>query len=600
MAPHLQHFPGSDHDFRYREFENFIGCLTGGQFFHVDPTKNGGIQAVMDTIIQKITATSLPRTVQITNNTVGQTSVAVHDSLDANQNLDVTLDSIIALAQGTNNITVSVTQSDGTQNTYSFNVQADGPASGQSTSSLVCYAPPTLAMLNAQGLPDSLYTLNATSYTIRLTRTPNDVGPVVVTATSIDAKQPAGWGDSEFVSLPVGTPAGGMAVYQGPYPFNGIDPAPVKKNGTLETDAGGEIVLNWSYPRDPRESVTYTLFGNQMPVTLPPTATPPGHNFTTLDSAFSVTLTPGETGAVIHYTLDGSTPDSNSAIYIAGQPIPINASTTIKAIDTKPFQLPSPVASFVYTESQAPKVATPVATPPGPGKTGYTFDSAPLAVVLSDTTPGATIHYSFDSSATSTGTNVFVSQSETLHAYATKAGYYPSDTLTIHYTFIAPSLVYVQFPNGQNKPSHDAQIPVPSTPPNVAFVPIDQRGVPLPGSTDGKCGTCGVGGGTQPFAGPIINLEIPGPSQYHFQIYSKYGDFIISGSGQIDAADIPLLSLNPDGSKHVARIIWTGRSANGTQVGTGAYILRSTITPLSNTATSLPGSATLLLFGFVR
>ncbi len=48
------------------------------------------------------------------------------------------------------------------------------------------------------------------------------------------------------------------------------------------------------------------------------------------DEAQTVTITCGTEGAVIHYTLDGSTPTANSPIY--QQPIQVSAATTIKAI----------------------------------------------------------------------------------------------------------------------------------------------------------------------------------------------------------------------------------------------------------------------------
>ncbi len=173
---------------------------SGGLFFRVDPSKPAAIQVVMDSIIRKITETSVPKSIAITNTTIGQTSVAGPMSIGAGGNLVITLDSIIALTQGKNDFSVTVTKSDGTVGKYAFTVKADGAAEPQTTKTTQCYDPPTLTMLNSQGQTDALYSLTATSYTIKLTRSPSDVGPVIVTATTKDSLATPGWGDAESVT----------------------------------------------------------------------------------------------------------------------------------------------------------------------------------------------------------------------------------------------------------------------------------------------------------------------------------------------------------------------------------------------------------------
>lgn len=578
-----------------------LSDLTRGLFFRVDPSKPAGIQAVMDSIIRKITETSVPKSVVITNSTVGQTSVAEAMSIGAGGDLEIALDSIIALAQGTNAFSVTVTKTDGTVGQYAFTVKADGAQETRTTRTTQCYDPPALVMLNSQGQPDAEYSLTANSYTIKLTRSPSDVGPVIVTAITKDSMQPPppGWGDAEYPALASAGVSGGAAVYQSPYPFNGRSANPAPGNGTLEAAAGGQIVLSWVYPRDARDFATYTLPGSRMPVTQPPTANPPGATFTTLDPDISVTLVPGEPGSIIRYTLDGSAPGPGSPVYTG--PIVVASTATLKAIATKPNQIDSPVMTAVFTETAAAKVAMPVATPPGPGNASpYGFSSSPLSVILSDATPGAAIHWSLDGSAPVEGTALSVAKGSTLKAYATKAGMYPSDTLTIHFDYQAPSDVSVLFPNGSNTPGA-VPVPAPTSPSNIAFIPIDRFGAALPGNSNGKCGSCAAGNGTS-FVGPIINLDVPGPVDYEFRIFSTLGDFLIGFSGKVEASDIPLLAPTADGTHYRMRIIWTGRCANEGKAGTGAYILKSTVrnTGTPQAAAHAPLQDKLIVFGFVR
>ena len=407
-----------------------------------------------------------------------------------------------------------------------------------------------------------------------------------------------GWGDAEYVTLAAAGTAGGTATYQSPYPFNGRSANPAPGNGTLEAGPAGQVILSWVYPRDARDFATLILPGSRMLVTQPPTADPPGAAFTTLDPDISVTLVSGEAGSVIHYTLDGSTPGAGSPVYAT--PIVVTTTVTLKAIAIKPNQTNSSIMVAVFTETTAPKVATPVANPPGPANTSpYGFPSLPLAVALTDATPGATIHYSLDGAAPAEGAAVSLVKSSTLKIFATKAGMYPSDTVTIRFDFQAPSDVTVLFPGGSNSPG--SNVPVPTSPPNIVFIPIDRSGTALPGSTNGKCGGCVAGDG-KTFVGPIINLDIPGPVNYEFKIYSTLGAFLVGGEGKVEASDIPLLAGAADGSRYRLRIIWTGRTRDQEKAGTGAYILKSVIRDASNpqTAAQSPMQEKLLRFGFIR
>jgi hypothetical protein len=99
-----------------------------------------------------------------------------------------------------------------------------------------------------------------------------------------------------------------------------------------------------------QEIVTWTYTTNSgLPTASTPTFSPAPGNYT---SAQSVTLSDTTTGATIYYTTDGSTPTTSSPKYTA--PIPVNTTTTIKAIAAASGFNNSAVATGVYTISKTP------------------------------------------------------------------------------------------------------------------------------------------------------------------------------------------------------------------------------------------------------
>lgn len=98
--------------------------------------------------------------------------------------------------------------------------------------------------------------------------------------------------------------------------------------------------------------ITTTLvLGNQKVAT--PTATPsvaaPGTQF--FASQVNVTLDDATPDAVIYYTINGTTPDSNSTKYVAGSTITITTKTTIKAIAYKKGSLSSDILTANYDKT---------------------------------------------------------------------------------------------------------------------------------------------------------------------------------------------------------------------------------------------------------
>jgi len=135
-------------------------------------------------------------------------------------------------------------------------------------------------------------------------------------------------------------------------------------------------------------------------------------------SAQSVTISDSTSGATLHYTTDGSTPTATSTTYTT--PITVSVSETVKAIGVESGWTNSLVGSAAYTIGLT--VATPTFSP-----VAGSYSSA-QTVTISDSTSGATLHYTTDGStptATSTTytTPITVSVSETVKAIGVLSGY---------------------------------------------------------------------------------------------------------------------------------------------------------------------------------
>ena len=98
--------------------------------------------------------------------------------------------------------------------------------------------------------------------------------------------------------------------------------------------------------------VTYSNGGGQQTVATPTFSPAAG----TYYEAQNVTISCTTEGATIHYTLDGTDPTANSAIY--STPIAISQTTTLKAIGVKDGMNNSSVASATYTIQQLTSITT--------------------------------------------------------------------------------------------------------------------------------------------------------------------------------------------------------------------------------------------------
>jgi hypothetical protein len=173
------------------------------------------------------------------------------------------------------------------------------------------------------------------------------------------------------------------------------------------------------------------LFNTTGPGTPParvatPTFSPPGGTYSQTQSVSLATSTPG---AVIHYTIDGSTPTTASPVYTA--PIAVTRSTTIRAIAAASGMVNSAVSNATFTL----QTATPVFTPPAGSY------MTPQFVEISSATPDAAIYYTTDGSTPTTESArytgaVLVLMTSTLRAIAVAPGWSPSTVGSASYTIL--------------------------------------------------------------------------------------------------------------------------------------------------------------------
>ena len=181
---------------------------------------------------------------------------------------------------------------------------------------------------------------------------------------------------------------------------------------------------------------TYT----RMDTIATPIADPPGRIFAT---PLQVSLSVATPGAIIRYTVNGTDPDSNSAVYT--RPLTISANTNLKARAFLANWVPSAVMTENYTDANT--LVSPVANPPGGGFVG--------SQTMSLSVPGhpdAQIHYTLDGTEPTAQSPLYAeplvfTTSTTLKARAFRQDWKPSAVMTEVYTRLAAVVraVYVDF-----------------------------------------------------------------------------------------------------------------------------------------------------------
>ena len=177
-------------------------------------------------------------------------------------------------------------------------------------------------------------------------------------------------------------------------------------------------------------SAAFTIKAREVVAT--PAISPNGGTYT---ETASVTITCATSGATIHYTLDGTTPTTSSAVYTGA--ITLTQSATVKAIAVKSEYTNSAVASAAFTITAREVVGTPVINP-----NGGTYEES-ATVTITCATSGATIHYTLDGSTPTTSSAVYtgaitLTESATIKAIAVKSEYTNSAVASAAFTITEP------------------------------------------------------------------------------------------------------------------------------------------------------------------
>lgn len=156
----------------------------------------------------------------------------------------------------------------------------------------------------------------------------------------------------------------------------------------------------------------------------------------TYTTTLNVTLSTNTPNAVIHYTVDGSTPSDSSPTYTGA--IHVTGSMTIRAITTAPGYINSDVSSATYTLVLTPQAVAPVFSP-----VAGSYTTA-LAVSITSVTPNRIIRYTLDGSDPTMASPIYygpisVTADTTIKAFATAAGYRPSVIATAVYSINIPA-----------------------------------------------------------------------------------------------------------------------------------------------------------------
>ncbi len=216
----------------------------------------------------------------------------------------------------------------------------------------------------------------------------------------------------------------GAVIY---YTTNGATPTTSSTKYTepikvTETETIKAIAVAAGHTTSPVLSAAYTI---ETPAAAPTASVAVG----TYTSAQTVALKDATAGAVIYYTLNGTTPTTASTKYT--EPIKVTATETIKAIAVVAGHTNSSVVTATYT------IETAAAEPTASVAVG-TYAAA-QTVTLKDATAGAVIYYTLNGATPTTASTKYtepikVTATETIKAIAVVAGHTNSSVVTAAYT----------------------------------------------------------------------------------------------------------------------------------------------------------------------
>ena len=209
-----------------------------------------------------------------------------------------------------------------------------------------------------------------------------------------------------YYTLDGSIPTTSSAVYTGPIAING---------GTTVY----AIAMATNYVNSPLEGVFYQLVQAATPVFAPSSGP--------ITNGTPISITCATPGSTIYYTLDGTTPTTNSLVYTG--PVSIEGGTTLNALAAANQYLNSGIQSTFYQLVQA---ATPTFSPAsGP----ITMDTP---ITINCATPNSTIYYTVDGTTPTTNSTVYtgpftIQAATTVSAFVVADQYLNSSAQSVFY-----------------------------------------------------------------------------------------------------------------------------------------------------------------------
>jgi hypothetical protein len=204
---------------------------------------------------------------------------------------------------------------------------------------------------------------------VTLSLPPGNYGAVNLLATAVNGNQP---NQTFVVTYSDGSTASftqSLSDWFAPQRYGGetkVSEMPYRINSSGAESTGPFYLYAYSFAVDAAKTIksialprnrNVVVLGTQVSkastvpfVAAAPSLTPaPG----TYAAAQAVKLSDSTSGALIYYTMNGSTPTTSSALYTAGTPLEVSSTTTIKAIAVESGYSSSPVTGGTYTIASA-------------------------------------------------------------------------------------------------------------------------------------------------------------------------------------------------------------------------------------------------------
>jgi hypothetical protein len=423
---------------------------TGGEHFLVKPGDQDSLARIMQRIIGKVTKVKIPVEVELINNSLSpvQRSHAANwgfEKTPDGKGWGVTLDSVLALAEGVNNLTFNVVYEDGETGvretrSASFVVNVGG---GQAQPGFTtCYNAASLAMRAETGRTTRINPEEDHNFELTLTNSAFDLVGRMNTMEAYTAVL----GDMIEIEMDdtIAKDSSNFPYesFTKSFGYNGMASSADTSDMTIQSAEEDTLVFRWEHPRDPRDTATLIVPTDDGSL-IPPTADPAPNKY--VQATLGVSLIDQNPGVdpSLRYSIDGGG-YQNFAGSIQLQGVTGLDTFTIRAFATAPDYKNSDTVSFVYI-IEIPKLTPPTASPPGGSHEGAT-----LAVTLGQTNAGAsdaTIYYSIDNGAFQAYALPLqldagaTGASHTVRAYVQATGYLNSDTVSFSYTQTLPKLL---------------------------------------------------------------------------------------------------------------------------------------------------------------